>query len=382
MKRIIFNAAMLLAIVCSFSRAKAQQKYVINGKINGLTKDMKVMLTYIQSKDVFIKDSAVVKNGEFHLKGTIARPYKVNLYLRSFNPPPPHNYKVGDIVPASDGKSFYLAAGTTNITGDNLNSAFIDNPVQAEYVTFENSLQPIEKAAGPTNLALYHVKNRDSVGILKQKQAMFTKQMRQVCIDFVKAHPSSYVAYDIVKDNAVVIEDPESFEPMFNALAPEFKNSEEGKKMQHDLAMVKKFAIGAQIMDFTQNDVNGKPVSLSSLKGKYVLIDFWASWCGPCRMEYPFLHKAYDQFKNKNFDIIGVSLDDKRDLWINSIADNKFPWVEVSDLKGRQNEVARAYGISAIPQSFLIDPNGIIIAKNLRGEDLIEKLTEVLKTQN
>jgi thiol-disulfide isomerase/thioredoxin len=135
-------------------------------------------------------------------------------------------------------------------------------------------------------------------------------------------------------------------------------------------------------MDFTQNDPSGKPVSLSSLKGKYVLIDFWASWCGPCRTEYPYIHKAYDQFKNKNFEVIGVSLDDKKDLWLKAINDNHFDWIQVCDFKGRQNDVAVAYGISAIPQSLLVDPNGIIIAKNLRGDDLIEKLEEVIKTNN
>ncbi|MDB5157303.1 MAG: Alkyl hydroperoxide reductase/ Thiol specific antioxidant/ Mal allergen [Mucilaginibacter sp.] len=380
LKIIIRHSLLCIAFMALYTRASAQQKYVIEGKINGLDKDMKVMLNYFPSKGIIVRDSAIVKNGAFHMQGTIARPYKVNLYLRSFTPPPPQKFVIGQVVPSQDGQSFYLTAGTTTITGNSLASAVVSNPVQAEYIELQNSLLPVQKASGPNNLALFYAKNADSIALFKQRRAAFEKQYSQVNFNFVKKHPNSYVAFDLVQNYAIVIEDPESFEPMFNALSPQFKNSPEGKTIAHNLLMVKKFAIGQPIMEFTQNDVNGKPVSLSSLKGKYVLVDFWASWCGPCRMEYPFIHKAYDEFKNKNFEVIGVSLDDKKNLWVNAIKDNHFDWVEVCDLKGRQNEVAVAYGISAIPQSLLVDPNGIIIAKNLRGDDLIEKLKEVIKT--
>lgn len=362
--------------------ASARQKYELNGEITGLTGDMKVMMSYIPQKGIMIRDSAIVKNGKFHFKGTIARPYKINLYLRSFNPPAQQKLVVGQVVPGVDGQSFYLTAGVTTLRGSSLAGAVVNNPVQAEYLEYQNGIMPIQKAAGPTNLALFYAKNADSIAILKQKQQEFGKQFMQASTDFVKKHPGSYVSFDIVQGSGFVIEDPASFERMLNALSTEFKATEEMKKIAHTLAMAKKFAIGAPITDFTQNDPSGKPVSLSSLKGKYVLIDFWASWCGPCRTEYPYIHKAYDQFKNKNFEVIGVSLDDKKDLWLKAINDNHFDWIQVCDFKGRQNDVAVAYGISAIPQSLLVDPNGIIIAKNLRGDDLIEKLEEVIKTNN
>jgi peroxiredoxin len=131
--------------------------------------------------------------------------------------------------------------------------------------------------------------------------------------------------------------------------------------------------------DFTLPDVNGTPVSLSSLKGKYVLVDFWASWCPPCRAENPNLVKAYQQFKNKNFTILGVSLDKEKAPWLKAIADDQLAWTHISDLKFWDSQVVPMYGIQGIPYSVLLDPNGIVIAENLRGEELEKKLSEVLR---
>jgi peroxiredoxin len=133
--------------------------------------------------------------------------------------------------------------------------------------------------------------------------------------------------------------------------------------------------------DFTLPDVNGKPVSLSSYKGKYVLVDFWASWCRPCRMENPNVVQAYNKFKNKNFTVLGVSLDrpDGKDDWVKAIKDDKLEWTHVSDLKFWESIVVPLYRFEGIPYNVLVDPSGKIIAESLRGEDLEKKLSEVLK---
>jgi peroxiredoxin len=145
------------------------------------------------------------------------------------------------------------------------------------------------------------------------------------------------------------------------------------------LAILKNSSLGEPIIDFTLHDLDDRPMTLSDYrKGKYVLVDFWASWCGPCRAENPHLLKAYNRFRSKNFSVLGVSLDEDGASWKEAVHKDGMPWAQVSDLKGWNGDVPLKYGIQAIPFNFLVDTNGIIIAKNLRGTELEKRLEEVL----
>ncbi|MGN8036290.1 redoxin domain-containing protein [Chitinophaga sp. 22321] len=155
----------------------------------------------------------------------------------------------------------------------------------------------------------------------------------------------------------------------------------EAKQKKEDMvraeAIAKKTGIGATAIDFTQNNTAGKPVKLSDYRGKYVLLDFWASWCGPCRAENPNVLDNYEKYHSKGLEILGVSLDDKKDAWLKAIKDDGLEWAHVSDLKGWKNEVAKEYNIRAVPSNFLIDKEGKIVAVDLRGEELTQKLAEI-----
>ena len=137
--------------------------------------------------------------------------------------------------------------------------------------------------------------------------------------------------------------------------------------------------MGKTIPDFEQTDINGKMVNIKSLRGKYVLIDFWASWCGPCRGENPNVLNAYNKYKSKNFTVLGISLDKTKENWVDAVKKDGLVWQQLSDLKFWSNAVAQQFGIQSIPQNYLIDPNGIVIGKNLRGEELETKLASILK---
>lgn len=230
---------------------------------------------------------------------------------------------------------------------------------------------------------------------MQSKDTAMTKSMTDLMMDQYEIQGTKIKLYtDIFKNDPQVIYALKFLSPrreqdyIFKAL--EYTSNKypwltEAKTMKADIlnsiAVAKKTELESKAMDFTQNDVNGKPINLNQFikNKKYVLIDFWASWCGPCRQENPNVVKAYDKYKDKGFEILGVSLDDKKENWLKAIKDDRLAWPNVSDLKGWKNEVAVQYNIRAVPSNFLIDNTGKIVAKNLRAEDLHKKLAELFK---
>ncbi len=206
-----------------------------------------------------------------------------------------------------------------------------------------------------------------------------TKQGARDIELFISKYPQSYTNPLAVLRHFQLSADADKMEQLFNGLSPALKATPISQYVAQQIADAKKNPIGKVLADFSQADTSGKTLTLSSLKGKYVLVDFWASWCGPCRQENPNVVNAFQKYRNKNFTVLGVSLDKAKKPWIDAIAMDNLTWPHVSDLQGWQNAAALQYQIASIPQNFLIDPNGVVIAKNLRGAALDQKLASLLK---
>jgi len=381
MKKVVL---MLLAVFPALLFAQTPDNFTVTGKVGTLTTPARAYLVY-QKDGKNVIDSANIINGEFKFHGNIADP--VNAFV-AMDPAGLNLTALQKSKENIDLLSFYLDKGNVTITSaDSVSKAAITgSKINDENKKLKDALAPFV-ARGKAISDEYRLAgdaqqiNPTFQDTIQARYKAVQTEQNAVLRKFVKENPQSYISLTVIRGMVTGGMDVLSIEPYYNSLAPAIKQTELGKGFASAIRELKFTAIGSPAPDFTQNDVNGKPVSLSSFKGKYVLLDFWASWCNPCRQESPHVVRVFNKYKDKNFTILGVSLDKPEDkaLWLKAIQDDGLTWTQVSDLKFWSNEVASLYKVSFIPQNFLIDPTGKIVGKNLKGDELDKKMLEIFK---
>jgi len=359
--------------------AKSQKKMHLKGDARFSAPVQMIYLSFRADGDL-VTDSIKPVNNSFQFTEKISEPTLASLRFRFVKQENEERARV-------EGMQLFLEPGNIKISiKDSVRFAKVTgSSSQKLFEKLNEDQKPYNERSAALNEKYRQFskeKNEEELKkVMKEFDQLFDEKNEKVFHKYLKEHPESPIALYVLNQYAGYDIDAQKIEPLFESLPAATRQLPSAIAFKERIETAKKTGVGAYAMDFTQNDTLGKPVSLSNFKGKYVLIDFWASWCGPCRAENPNVVKAFNEYKDKKFTVLGISLDQpgKQQAWLDAIHKDNLTWTHVSDLKFWDNEVARLYGIRAIPQNLLLDPSGKIIAKNIRGEELNKKLSEVLK---
>jgi thiol-disulfide isomerase/thioredoxin len=379
MKKNVLVLGLMLGMYMGVMAQGGGNTFRINGQLKNL-QATHVYLIYINDNKQIL-DSATVTNGAYVLTGEVAEGGPATLLDVSpmGGRPAPRDIARIFLGPESFSVTHVDSFSNAVVTGSTANTDY------QEITAAEKPYEKREMAMMPAYQAARQAKDEATTKSIEAQAKVIDKAVEDsVYAPFVHNHPQSPLAIYVLQSYAKNDPDAPALRSLFDGLSPAVKGSTGGKAFAEKLAIATKTSVGATAMNFTQNDTAGKPVTLSAFRGKYVLVDFWASWCGPCRMENPNVVSAYAKYHPKGFDILSVSLDraGDKDKWLKAIYADRLAWTHVSDLQFWQNAVAVQYGVGSIPQNFLIDPQGKIVAKGLRGEDLEKKLDEIFIKQN
>ena len=365
MKKIVylFAAGTMALAACSNDPA-----YKISGTIENVADGEYVYLSEAKGRELVKLDSAVVTAGAFTFEGRQdAAVSRIITYTPAEGRAPRYD--------------FFLENGNITMTLGKENTSVTGTPNNDIYQAYKNEIQPLNKQYGD----LY--KQYRAEGTTEEQKAELEKQMEEIdnkmnalTYSTIENNITNPVGIQLWPGNSYGME-LEQLQALAAKVPAEFKTVPSIEKLLNRIEVLAKTAVGQKFTDFTMNDPEGNPVKLSDIiaKNKYTLIDFWASWCGPCRMEMPNVVAAYKEYNKKGFGIVGVSLDRDAEAWKKGIKDLGMTWDHMSDVKYWDCEGAKLYGVNSIPATVLVAQDGTIVARNVRGAAIKEKLAELLK---
>ncbi len=365
MRKIIFIVFAVFAVIAC-NRKSQEGGFVITGTLGGIA-DGKIILQPLLPDQYSKADTVVISKGTFEFRGNVTEP---DVYVLS-------------VEGKENRLMFFLENSNITIKGDadQLDKAVIKgSSSNDDQLAFKKKIDELQKSYNVELIVKeYNMADESRKGQIRALFDKFQNKADSLQKTFIQNHTHSYFAAYALNNISYSLTTKE-LSGMVNAFAPELQEYKYIRLLKERLQKLRAVEVGRYAPDFTLNDKDGKAVRLSSecAKSEYLLVDFWASWCGPCRAENPSVVAAFNRFNSRGFNIISVSLDESRDMWLQAIAKDGLNWTHVSDLRGWKSPVVQLYAVSAIPSNFLVNKTGTIVAVNLRGDELVNKLQELL----
>jgi len=368
MKKLIIISLILTIVISCSNNNETKNNFTINGVVENQTNGTVFLKKRVDGEWVIL-DSTEQNNGNYKFSGHVGLPEQFYIQIAEKN-----------LIPVFVEASEIIIDSKTDSIGKITDSKITGSTSQDNYEIFKKKTKSFDKKSNDLYKKWKEANKAEDKELMAKIDTAYDendKELKKFIIDYVLENNNSALSAYITLRNSYKL-DLIELDSITSNFSNDISNSKYVQSLKERIEVLKNCAVGKPFIEITLNDTSGNPVSLSSLRGKYILLDFWASWCRPCRAENPNVLSVYNDFKDKGFDVFGVSLDNKKENWIEGIKQDGLVWTNVSDLKGWQCIARDDYGFSSIPHSVLIDKEGIIIAKNLRGEELRKKLEEVI----
>lgn len=366
----LFYFFLILVVPFACKPGAKEEGFTLNAKIDSLGAGDAYLIRIVDGKRQFVDTATIDSTGAFMFKGKVEVP---EIYYISVNE------RMRSLPVFLENSQITLTSSISKLPWTEVKGSASHDEFKAYQDTLKILFQARRDTLEKHYMAAKKANDDASLNKIIAKWDTLDNDEASFKENWVKGHPKSFVGPEIVWNELSYLKDGPELEAMVSSMDSIVYPSPYVKLLNDRIAVLKKVAIGQPAIDFTMMGVDGKPVTLSSRFCKYLLVDFWASWCGPCRRENPNVVASWKKFNKKGFDVFGVSLDRDSAAWVKAIKDDKLTWTHVSDLKGWENAAAGLYGVRSIPANFLLDPKGTIIGKNLREGELEKKLAELIK---